>query len=328
MSGPEKKEGEVSLSKSSSSASSGFRAIEDLAALSTEARRGGPGLDTLDALGMVEAMHQADSEALAAVRAVLPAVATAIEQTAARMVKGGRLIYCGAGTSGRLGVLDASECVPTFGVPSGLVIGLIAGGERALREAVEGAEDDPSAGAAAIEAVGASRLDTVVGIAASGRTPWVLGAMRQAREADALTIGLSCVSGSAVEQAGHAAITVATGPEVVTGSTRLKAGTATKLVLNMLSTGVMARLGYIYGELMVNVQPTNAKLRDRATRITAELCGATTQEAAALLEEADDEVKTAVVMRKRGVGATEARALLQAGNGILRQALNMFEGRS
>ncbi len=297
----------------------GLRAGEELGVLSTESRRGGPGLDGLDALGMMQAMHAADGEAFAAVGRVLPAVARVVEAAAKRVGGGGRLVYCGAGTSGRLGVLDASECVPTFGVPPGMVVGLIAGGDRALREAIEGAEDDPAEGEAAVRALGVNARDVVVGIAASGRTPWVLGAMEAAREAGALLIGVSCVRGSAVERAAELPVTVETGPEVVTGSTRLKAGTATKLVLNMISTGVMARLGYVHGDLMVNVQPTNAKLRDRAARIVGEICGISRAEAGELLGRAGGEVKTAVVMRRLGLDAEAARDKLAGAGGVLRR---------
>ena len=294
---------------------------EKLGALPTEARHAGTErFDGLAALGMVEAMHAADREALGAVEQALPAVALVVEAVAERLGRGGRLIYLGAGTSGRLGVLDASECPPTFCSPPEMVQGLIAGGDRALREAAEGAEDDPEAGAAAARALSLRESDVVIGIAASGRTPWVLGAMRAAAEAGSLTVGLSCVPGSPVEQAGALAVTVATGAEVLTGSTRLKAGTATKLVLNMVSTGAMARLGYVYGNLMVNVRPTNAKLRDRAARMVGELCGLADAEARALLEQAG-EVRTAVVMARLGMEADAARERLAAANGGLRRAL-------
>ena len=309
-----------------------------LGTLPTEARRAGAvGFDGLTALGMVRAMHAADVEALIAVEAALPQAAAVVEAVAERLAKnkwvadnrlveggragGGRLFYVGAGTSGRLGVLDASECPPTFHTPPEMVQGLIAGGERALRQAVEGAEDDAEQGAEMVRACGVCTRDVVVGIAASGRTPFVLGAMVAAREAGALTVGMSCVPGSPVEQAGELAVTAATGAEVITGSTRLKAGTATKLMLNMISTAVMARLGYVHGSLMVNVQPTNAKLRDRAVRIVAELCELGRGEAEAALAHAGGEVKTAVVMAHAGVGVEEARGRLEQAGGILRKAL-------
>ncbi len=365
---------------------------EVLGTLPTEARRPETSeLDALTGLEMVWAMHRADREALLAVERALPQVAVVVEAAAERLaasgacdwgemdadgLKGrgqsdrepgwaaGRLVYAGAGTSGRLGVLDAAECPPTFATPPGMVVGLLAGGERALRKAVEGAEDDRAAGAAAVRAIGVGERDVVVGIAASGRTPWVLGVMEAARQAGALTVGLSCVPGSAVEGAGSRAasetwsgassgigvqsesetgsqtmeatgaaqpddgeagdrplaITVDTGAEVVTGSTRLKAGTATKLVLNMISTGVMVRLGYVYGNLMVNVQPTNAKLRDRAVRIVGEICGLGAEEAARALELAGD-VKTAVVMVRLGLERGAAEIRLAKAGGVLRRAL-------
>ena len=302
---------------------------EELGALPTEARSRESGeFDALTALGMVEAMHRADEEAVRAVGRALSEVAVVVERVAERLAPaaggaeaGGRLVYVGAGTSGRLGVLDASECGPTFGSPAEMVQGVIAGGERALRFGVEGAEDDFAAGEAAMRERGVGARDVVVGIAASGRTPFVLGAMRAGREAGALTVGVSCVPGSEVERAGELAVTMATGAEVVTGSTRLKAGTATKLVLNMISTGVMARLGYVHGNLMVNVQPTNAKLRDRAARIVGEICGLGREAAEAALAAAGGEVKTAVMMVLGGVGVEEARAKLKRADGVLRKAL-------
>jgi len=296
--------------------------MEVLGTLPTEARHAATAeFDTLTALGMVEAMHRADAEALLAVEHALPQVAAAVEAAAKRLGAGGRLLYVGAGTSGRLGVLDASECPPTFCTPPEMVQGLIAGGERALREAVEGAEDDAKAGAAAVRERGVGARDVVVGIAASGRTPWVLGALREGRSVGALCIGVSCVPGSPVEGVGELAVTMATGAEVVTGSTRLKAGTATKLVLNMMSTGVMAKLGYVHGNLMVNVQPTNAKLRDRAVRIVAELTGLGTGEATEALGAAGGEVKTAAVMVMLGVQIEEARSRLAGAGGVLRHVL-------
>jgi N-acetylmuramic acid 6-phosphate etherase len=295
---------------------------DGLGLLSTEARNAATeGFDALSALGMVLAMHQADLAAVGAVGRALPQVAAVVEAVAERLRGGGRLVYVGAGTSGRLGVLDASECPPTFQTAPELVQGVIAGGERALRHAVEGAEDDPALGAEAMRERGVAARDVVVGIAASGRTPFVLGAMVFAAQVGALTVGVSCVPGSAVERAGELAITIDTGAEVLTGSTRLKAGTATKLVLNMISTAVLARLGYVHGNLMVNVQPTNGKLRDRAVRIVAELAGLGRLEAEAALERAGGEVKTAVVAAVRGVGAGEARRRVADAGGVLRRAL-------
>ncbi len=293
-----------------------------LGAIPTEARnRETAGFDGLSALGMVEAMHRADDEAVRAVGLELASIAAVVDAAAARLARGGRLFYVGAGTSGRLGVLDASECPPTFHTPPEIVQGLIAGGEHALRHAVEGAEDDPAGGARDLQACAVGPEDVVVGIAASGRTPYVLGAMEAAREAGALTVGLSCVPGSPVAQAGELAISPLTGAEVLTGSTRLKAGTATKLVLNMISTAALARLGYVHGNLMVNVQPTNAKLRGRAIRIVAELAELDRHGAERVFAQAAGEVKTAIVMARLGVDAGEARRLLVAARGVLRKVL-------
>jgi N-acetylmuramic acid 6-phosphate etherase len=217
-------------------------------------------------------------------------------------------------------VLDASECPPTYNTPPEMVQAIIAGGDGALRRSVERAEDDESQGRRDLEVRGFSVGDALVGIAASGRTPYVLGGVKYARELGALAIGLSCVPASLLEQAAEVAITPATGPEPVTGSTRMKAGTATKLVLNMLSTGTMVRLGYVYGHLMVNVQPTNAKLRDRAARIIATVAGIDAGAASALLEEAGS-VKAAIVMAKLGLSREEAEHRLAGAKGRLRDAL-------
>ena len=295
--------------------------MSDLSYLPTEAPNPATeNLDRLSALELAQAMHAADRDALAAVERELPQIAGAIETIVERLEAGGRLFYLGAGTSGRLGVLDASECPPTYNTPPELVQGLIAGGDIALRRSVERAEDDESQGRRDLEQLGFSAKDVLVGIAASGRTPYVLGGISYARELGALTIGLSCVPNSELATASELAITPATGPEVVTGSTRMKAGTATKLVLNMLSTGAMVRLGYVYGNLMVNVQPTNTKLRDRAARIIATITGLDYAAAAALLERAGS-VKTAVVMQKLNLSREEAEQRLLATRGRLRTAL-------
>lgn len=269
---------------------------------------------------MLRVINAADSEIPHAVERELPRIAQAVDAIADRLSSSGRLFYIGAGTSGRLGVLDASECPPTFNTPPGLVQALIAGGDRALRHAVERAEDDPFQGESDLMSAGFCRADALVGIAASGRTPYVLGAMRKANELQALTIGLSCVPDSELARVSRIAVTPAPGPEVVTGSTRMRSGTATKLVLNMISTGVMIRLGYVYGNLMVNVQPTNEKLGDRARRIIAEITGVTYEEASRLLAAAGS-VRTAVVMHLRGMNRAEAEARLAAANGNLRAAL-------
>jgi N-acetylmuramic acid 6-phosphate etherase len=277
-------------------------------------------IDRLPTVEMLQLINDADQETPAAVRKVIPAIAAAVEAIAERLRQGGRLFYTGAGTSGRLGVLDASECPPTFQVPPELVQGLIAGGDVALRKAVEGAEDDPEQGKRDLEARSFGSGDALVGIAASGRTPYVLGAVAYARQVGALTVGLSCTAQSELAAASEIAITPIPGPEVITGSTRMRAGTATKLVLNMISTGVMIRLGYVYGNLMVNVQPTNGKLQDRARRIIAELAGVSYEQAEQLLEQSGS-VRTAVVMAREGLSRPEAEDRLNAAGGRLRKAL-------
>src|SRR5277367_4658100 len=286
--------------------------MEKLDQLLTEARNPATeNLDQLSTLDMLRTMHAADRDVLTAVEQELPNIAKAVDAIVARLDNGGRLFYTGAGTSGRLGVLDASECPPTYNTPPELVQGLIAGGDVALRRSVERAEDDASQGKRDLESHGFSAKDALVGIAASGRTPYVLGGIRYARDLGALTIGLSCVPGSALATTAEHAITPATGPEVVTGSTRMKAGTATKLVLTMLSTGSMVRLGYVYGNLMVNVQPINIKLHDRAARIVSTLTGLSYDNAAALLDLAGS-VKTAVVMQKLNLSREEAEQRLKS----------------
>ena len=295
-----------------------------LAALATEARNpASERLDELSTAEMLGVMHAADHEVVEAVGAEIPHIAAAVDAIAARIANGGRLFYIGAGTSGRLGVLDASECPPTFGVSPDLVHGIMAGGDVALRTAVEGAEDDASLGASDLKAAGFCAKDSLVGIAASGRTPYVLGAIEYARRLGALTIGFSCVPNSAIGAAAEIAISPVTGAEVLTGSTRLKAGTATKLVLNMLSTGVMVRTGYVYGNLMVNVQPTNAKLVDRAGRIVAAITGLDRERAGALLGEAGS-VKVAVMMARLGLSRVAAEERLGLAGGNLRMALGEF----
>jgi N-acetylmuramic acid 6-phosphate etherase len=277
-------------------------------------------IDQLPTLEMLEVINAADRSVADAVHAELPRIALAVDGIAARLQKGGRLFYTGAGTSGRLGVLDASECPPTFNVDPGLVVGLIAGGDGALRNSIEGAEDDARLGEEDLKARGLREGDALVGIAASGRTPYVLGGMLYANQLGALTIGLSCVPGSEVERRAKIGITPAVGPEVITGSTRMRAGTATKLVLNMLSTGAMIRMGMVYGNLMVNVQPTNEKLRNRAIRIIAAATGIDEDRAEALLDEGGS-VRTAIVMQQLGVKPKEAEERLDNAHGRLRVAL-------
>jgi N-acetylmuramic acid 6-phosphate etherase len=288
-------------------------------------------IDTVSTLEMVRLMNAEDARVAKVVAAELPQVAEAIDRIAARMRKEchpersrrrGRLIYIGAGTSGRLGILDAVECPPTFGTSPDRVVGLIAGGERAITKAVEGAEDDPSAGARDIAALHVSALDSVVGIAASGATPYVLGGLKEARRRGALTVSLACNRPAPIQEIAEVNIAPIVGPEVITGSTRLKAGTAQKMVLNMLSTGVMVRLGKTYGNLMVDVQATNAKLQERARRIVMQACGVSETEACAALDACGGEVKTAIVMLLgEVVDVAEARARLDAAQGVVRRAL-------
>jgi N-acetylmuramic acid 6-phosphate etherase len=298
-------------------------ATSRLATLLTESRyRPSERIDELSTTEMLQVMNAADREVADAVAREIPAIARAVEAIAVALAPecGGRLFYIGAGTSGRLGVLDASECPPTFNVPPTMVQGFIAGGDYALRHSVEGAEDSPELGATDLRAHGFAAKDVLAGIAASGRTPYVLGAMEYARSLGAVTIGVSCVPDSEVARAAQIAITPAVGPEVITGSTRLRAGTATKLVLNMLSTGAMIKLGTVYGNLMVNVQLTNEKLVDRAERIVQELTGLPRERAAALLREAGS-IKAGVLMHAHGLSRERADALLEDAHGHLRHAM-------
>ncbi len=277
-------------------------------------------IDRLPTAKMLQLINEADQEVPRAVQKVIPAITLAVDTIVDRLQRGGRLFYVGAGTSGRLGVLDASECPPTFQAPPELVQGLIAGGDGALRRSAERAEDDWEQGKLDLQEHLFTKGDVLVGIAASGRTPYVLGAVRYARSLSAATIGLSCTAQSELAEAAEIAITPIPGPEVITGSTRMRAGTATKLVLNMLSTGAMIRLGYVYGNLMVNVQPTNDKLIDRARRIITAITDVSYGEATTLLEQAGS-VRVAVLMHKQGLTKREAEDKLNAANGRLREAL-------
>jgi N-acetylmuramic acid 6-phosphate etherase len=277
-------------------------------------------IDEVSTTEMLRIINAADREVPLAVERELPQIAQAVDAISARLENGGRLFYLGAGTSGRLGVLDASECPPTFNTDPELVQGLIAGGDHALRHAIEKGEDDAEQGGRDLAARGFSACDALVGIAASGRTPYVLGGIAYARAAGGLTVGLSCSPNSELAREAEIAITPVPGPEVITGSTRMRAGTATKLVLNMISTGVMIRLGYVYGNLMVNVQPTNEKLTDRARRIVAEISGVSYDEAARLLAAAGS-VRVAILMKKLGLTRAEAEGRLAAAKGRLRVAL-------
>ena len=278
-------------------------------------------IDTLSTLDMLTLINAEDQKVALAVREELPNIAAAVDAITARMQSGGRLIYIGAGTSGRLGVLDASECPPTFGTPPELVVGLIAGGLAALTDAVEGAEDDQEGGAAEITGLDVNENDCVIGIAASGRTPYVIGGLQEAKKRRALTICIVCNRPSPLEKLAEIGVTPVVGPEVISGSTRLKAGTAQKMVLNMISTAVMIRLGKIYTNLMVDVQPTNAKLRQRARRIVAEATGVDLQRATKILSACNGEVKTAIVAVLAGISPELARIRLHGTGGYVRKAI-------
>lgn len=293
-----------------------------LDALATEQRNERTeAIDTLSTPELVALISEEDARVATAVGTQRAAIATAIDGIVDRLRRGGRLVYVGAGTSGRLGVLDASECPPTFNVPPDLVVGLIAGGDHALRHPVENAEDRPDVGAENLDRIDISERDAVVGIAASGRTPYVLGAIDRAHAVGALTVGLACTNGSELSHRVDIMIAPVVGPEVITGSTRLKAGTAQKMVLNMLSTGAMVRLGKTYGNLMVDLQATNAKLRRRAIGIVRDAVGTDEATATSLLGAAGGEVKTAIVAGSLGMDAeTASRRLAEAG-GVVRAAI-------
>ena len=277
-------------------------------------------LDLLPTEQMLRVINSEDQKVALALAEVTPAIARAVDAIAERLAAGGHLHYFGAGTSGRLGVLDASECPPTFGVEADLVQGHIAGGDRALRFSSEGAEDDEAQGASDADLAGVTGADAVVGIAASGRTPYVLGVLRRARELGALTVSLVCNRPSPMHAAAEIVIDPVVGPEVLSGSTRLKSGTAQKMALNMLSTGVMIRTGRTCGNLMVGVRATNVKLRARAARLVRTV---TRREEGVeeALQAAGWDVKTACVMLVRGVDADQARTLLRDAGGFLRKAL-------
>lgn len=294
----------------------------DLSALMTEQiNPASVGIDALPTLDMLRVFNDEDKKVALAVEAELPRIAAAVDAIAAALSAGGRLFYTGAGTSGRLGVLDASECPPTFNVPPSMVNGLIAGGEHALRNAAEGSEDSPKAGAADLAAQGFTASDVLCGIAASGRTPYVLGAVEAAKALGAVTVGVACSPDSPLSRAVRFPIEPLPGPEVITGSTRLKAGTATKLVLNMLTSATMIRLGYVYSNLMVNVQPKNEKLVDRAQRIIMAVTSLTREAAAELLEGSGRDVRTAIVMGALGIGREQAVARLALCGNRVRDAI-------
>ena len=296
---------------------------EELATLTTEATD--TSLDDIDLVSTLEAarrMNAADRGVPVALEPCLPAVAEAADRIADAFAAGGRLVYVGAGTAGRLGILDASECPPTFGTDPGMVVGVIAGGTPAITTAVEGAEDDESAAVRDLDALDLTSRDVVVGISASGRTPYVLSALREARRRSAASVAVTNNAGSAAGQIADIAIDVVTGPEFIAGSTRLKAGTAQKLVLNMLTTLAMLRRHKTFGNRMVDVRATNAKLAARSFSLVQEVTGASEADVGAALHDASGEVKTAIAALLTGLSAASARDRLDAADGSLRAVLS------
>jgi N-acetylmuramic acid 6-phosphate etherase len=284
-------------------------------------------IDNLSPLQIVRLMNSEDAKVVDAVGAEAESIARAIDWAADRLRQGGRIIYVGAGTSGRLGVLDASECPPTFSTPPSMVVALISGGPTALTRAVEGAEDDPDRGAADIDAVEAAEHDLVIGIATSGRTPYVLGAIRKARQRGATTVGLSCNRPSLLGAEVDLEIAPLVGAEIISGSTRLKAGTATKMVLNMISTGTMVRIGKTLGNRMIDLQLLNEKLRIRSRRILRELAGVDDAQASQILTQCGGHLKRALVVALAGVDPGAAQTLLETHGGQVRMAVKAVRGR-
>ncbi|MGL3988921.1 N-acetylmuramic acid 6-phosphate etherase [Bacillus [licheniformis] CMCC 63516] len=277
---------------------------------------------TIDILKII---NDEDKTVAEAVQEVLPEVKTAVDFAVGSLKKGGRIIYIGAGTSGRLGVLDAAECPPTFSISPESVIGIIAGGEKALYKAVEGAEDHEAFGRRDLSAVNLSNNDTVIGIAASGRTPYVLGALKYARESGAKTVSLTCNENSAISQVSDHSIEVVVGPEVIAGSTRMKAATAHKMILNMISTAAMIKMGKVYENLMVDVKVSNDKLKERAIRIIQTVTGVPKEAAAIALEKSHNQVKTAIIMLKTNEDAAASENLLEKSEGDIEKALSIYE---
>ena len=278
-------------------------------------------LDSLSAQELVALINREDQQVALAVEKCLPQIASAVEKIVAAFERGGRLVYVGAGTSGRLGVLDASECPPTYGVKPEMVVGLIAGGDHALRHPIEGAEDNVQQGQADLKEIDFSARDVLVGIAASGRTPYVLGALNYAKQLGATTVSIASNPNSKMAEVADIAIETVVGPEVLTGSSRMKSGTAQKLVLNMLTTASMVLIGKCYQNLMVDVQASNEKLKARALKIVMEATECGNEAAANVLAKANGQVKLAILMQLSGLDALEAQSLLDKSNGKLRQAL-------
>ncbi len=285
-------------------------------------------IDELSTLDMVTAINREDKQVPLAVEKVLPQIAQAIDLITDKLKNGGRLFYIGAGTSGRLGILDAVECPPTYGTDPALVQGLIAGGTPAIFRAQEGAEDNPDLACSDLATAGFTQADILVGIAASGRTPYVIGGIEYAKKQQAATIALSCSENSKIAKLADIAITPITGPEAITGSTRMKAGTAQKLVLNMLSTGTMIKLGKVYGNLMVDVKTSNRKLEERARRIVMEAAGCSREEAITALTRAEGRAKLAILLQLTGCSAETGRQLLSRAEGKLGKALHERENHT
>lgn len=294
----------------------------DLSRLQTEGRNiASENIDTLSTLDMLTIINQEDQKVALAVERILPQIAQAVDAIAQAFSQGGRLIYCGAGTSGRLGILDASECPPTYGTPHEQVVGLIAGGHTAILRAVENAEDNVELGEQDLKDHHLCERDVLVGIAASGRTPYVIGAMKYARSIGTTTVSLTCNASCAMSPLADIALEAVVGPEVVTGSSRMKAGTAQKMVLNMLTTGAMIRTGKVYGNLMVDVEATNAKLVQRQIDIVMQATECSRDEAVKALSECERHCKTAILMILAQLSAAEASTVLAQNNGFIRQAL-------
>ncbi|TPJ89641.1 N-acetylmuramic acid 6-phosphate etherase [Mesorhizobium sp. B2-5-4] len=299
------------------------RLMSELGRLVSEGRNPGTvDIDLLPTIDVLRRINHEDRLVPAAVEKVLPEIATAVDRIVLAFQKGARLVYIGAGTSGRLGVLDASECPPTFGVPEGMVVGLIAGGSDALVRSTEGAEDDPKMGAKALQDITLTPDDVVVGIAVSGRTPYVIGGLTYAKKIGATTVALSCNPASAIAGIAEIAISPVVGPEVLTGSTRLKSGTAQKLVLNMLTTASMIRIGKSYQNLMVDLNPSNRKLVVRAIRIVMQATGCTAPQARQALDRTGNDVKLAILVTITGLDVEAARAALAKAGGFLRKAIS------
>ena len=299
----------------------------NLHSLMTEGRNNASeNIDQLSTAEMLKVINEEDKKVALAVEAILPEITQAVEAITAAFAQGGRLIYSGAGTSGRLGILDASECPPTFGTSPGQVVGLIAGGHKAILQAVENAEDNAEQGAKDLQAISFSSQDILVGIAASGRTPYVLGALSWAKQCGAVTIAISCNAQSPMAEYADIALSAIVGPEVVTGSSRLKAGSAQKMILNMLTTGAMIRSGKVFGNLMVDVEATNQKLIERQRNIVIDATGCLAEEAEAALEACNRHCKTAILMILAELTAEQAQALLIEHKGFIRSALSVSGG--